>query len=301
MQITRFIFRIRRKLLLITAPLLSDEFFLKQMFKLCIGHPLNLNSPRTFNEKLQWLKLYNRRPEYTQMVDKVEAKKYAAAIIGEEHIIPTLAVYDRVEDIDFEALPNKFVLKCNHNSGLGMYVCKDKNSMDEALVKKNLHKGLKEDYYTYSREWPYKNVKRRIIAEKYMEDAALHELRDYKFFCFNGKVKVFKIDFDRHIEHRANYYDTGGNLLPFGELICMPEPDRQIEIPGSLPKMISLAEKLADGCPFMRVDFYECCGKVYFGEITFFPASGTGQFVPEEWDYKLGEWLALPEKVHNNL
>ena len=272
---------------------MPDEEYLKKLFYASMGKTLNLDNPQTFNEKLQWLKLYNRRPEYTTMVDKYEVRKYIAQKLGTEYLIPLLGVWDTPEEIDFNKLPDKFVLKCNHNSGLGMYICKDKSKMDVRKVKKELWKGLKQDYYLTGREWPYKNVKRKIIAEKYMEDDAVHELRDYKFFCFGGQVKCFKIDYDRFVDHHANYFDKEGKLLEFGEAICPPVYDRKIDLPKSLSKMVEFAEKLTKEMPFLRVDFYDVNGKVYFGELTFFPASGLGRFIPEEWDLKMGEWIPL--------
>ena len=275
---------------------MSDEEYLKKLFYASMGKTLNLDNPQTFNEKLQWLKLYNRKPEYTTMVDKYEVREYIAQKLGTEYLIPLLGVWDTPDEIDFNKLPDRFVLKCNHNSGLGMYICQDKSKMDVGQVKKELWKGLKQDYYLTGREWPYKNVKRKIIAEKYMEDDAVHELRDYKFFCFNGRCKCFKVDFNRFVEHRANYYDPQGHLLDFGEKICPPDRTKNIVLPENLAEMISLAEKLSVGFPFLRVDLYDVNGKIYFGELTFFPASGFGEFTSEEWDERLGSWIKLPKK-----
>lgn len=275
---------------------MSDEEYLKKLFYASMGKTLNLDNPQTFNEKLQWLKLYNRKPEYTTMVDKYEVREYIAQKLGTEYLIPLLGVWDTPDEIDFNKLPDRFVLKCNHNSGLGMYICQDKSKMDVGQVKKELWKGLKQDYYLTGREWPYKNVKRKIIAEKYMEDDAVHELRDYKFFCFNGRCKCFKVDFNRFVEHRANYYDPQGHLLDFGEKICPPDSTKNIVLPENLAEMISLAEKLSVGFPFLRVDLYDVNGKIYFGELTFFPASGFGEFTSEEWDERLGSWIKLPKK-----
>lgn len=273
----------------------SDELYLKILFRLKMGYPLNLRTPRTFNEKLQWLKLYNRKPEYTQMVDKHAVKEYVAKLIGEEYIIPTLGVWDRVEDIDFESLPDQFVLKTTHGGGGGgVVVCKDKSNFDYEAAKIKLQQSMNSDIYRNFREWPYKNVPRRIIAEKFMVDESGVELKDYKFFCFNGEVKCFKVDFDRFIAHRANYYDRNACLMPFGEVDCGPDFSRQIELPDNLKEMRCVAEKVAVGHPFIRVDLYNINGKIYFGEITFFPAAGLGRFEPEEWDYTLGSWLRLP-------
>lgn len=178
---------------------LDDVAYLSRRFRASMHQKLDLSNPVTFNEKLQWLKLYDRRPEYTMMVDKYLVRDHIANKLGEEYLIPLLGVWDDPDDIDFDSLPDRFVLKCNHNSGLGMCICKDKSTLDMKKVKADLRKGLKQDYYLTGREWPYKNVPRKIIAEKYMEDNTLHELRDYKFFCFGGQVKCFKVDFDRFI------------------------------------------------------------------------------------------------------
>ena len=251
---------------------LPDDIYLRLVFRDVMGCNLNLRHPTTFNEKLQWLKLYDRRPEYTTMVDKCEVKKYVAERIGEEHIIPTLGVWDNFDDIDFERLPNQFVLKCTHDSG-GLVICRDKRKMDIQAAKQIIEKSLRRDFFTKGREWPYKNVKPRIIAEKYMEDTATSELRDYKFFCFGGTCKCFKVDFDRFVEHHANYFDPQGNLLDLGETICPPKEGKVIKLPESKYEMIRLAEKLSKDIPFLRVDFYDVNGEIYFGELTFYPAS----------------------------
>lgn len=275
---------------------LPDKCFLQLYYWLVMGRPLNLKNPQTFTAKINWLKLYDRKDIYTVMVDKVAVKSYVAKIIGEDKIIPTLGVWDNPDDIDFDALPEKFVLKCNHNSGLGMCICKDKQKLDIQNVLYNLRKGITENIYKWNREWPYKNVPRRILAEEFMEDDNTKELRDYKFFCFGGVVKFFKIDFDRFVEHHANYYNTQGELLPFGEIVCPPLPQRKISLPSQLEKMISMAERLSRNVPFLRVDFYEVNNKVYFGELTFSPDGGFGIWTDDKIDYMLGQWITLPKK-----
>lgn len=275
---------------------MSDTVYLKLIYRLIFGRKLDLKNPQTFNEKLQWLKLNNRKPEYSIMVDKYEVKKYIAEKIGEEYVIPTLGVWDNFDDIDFDLLPNQFVLKCTHDSG-GLVICKDKSKLDIAKAREKINKALTRRFYYFGREWPYKAVKPRIIAEKYMVDESVSELRDYKFFCFGGVCKCLKVDFDRFIEHRANYYDPQGNLLDLGEKICPPNKEKVIVLPDNKEKMLHLAEKLSANIPFLRVDFYDVNGKIYFGELTFFPASGWGEFTDEKWDYKLGEWIKLPNKI----
>lgn len=272
---------------------LSDATFLRIMFWLKMGKCLNLKNPKTYSEKLQWLKLYNRDPKYTMMVDKVKAKEYVASIIGEEYIIPTLGVWDDPDKIDFDALPNRFVLKCNHNSGLGMYICKDKSKMNIEKVKEEARKGLKENFYIGFREWPYKNVERRVFAEQYMEDE-YGELRDYKWFCFDGEVKALFIATDRSKgDHftRFDFFDENFSHLPFTN--GHPNADVLPAKPRMFDKMKELAAQLSKGIPHVRVDFYEVGDKIYFGEMTFFHWSGMMPYEPEEWDYKFGEWIDL--------
>lgn len=282
-----------------TAPIWPDRLFLKTKFRLCMGKRLNLKDPKTFSEKLQWLKLYDRRPEYTIMVDKVKAKEYVASKLGEEYIIPTLGVWDDPDKIDFDSLPNRFVLKCNHNSGLGMYICKDKSKMDVEKVKNGLRKGLAEDYFINNREWPYKNVPRRVFAEAYMEDE-FGELRDYKFFCFDGEMKAMFIATDRgkgDHEVKFDFFDDCFNHLPFTN----GHPNAEVipAKPRMFDDMKALASTLSIGLPQVRIDFYEVGDKIYFGEMTFFHWSGVKQFEPEDWDYKFGEWIKIPNKKDN--
>lgn len=278
------------------APLIrSDELFLRMKWKLRMNYPLDLEHPKTYNEKLQWLKLHDRKPIYTTMVDKYEAKKYVAEIIGQEYIIPTLAVYDRVEDIDFDALPHQFVLKCTHDSG-GIVICRDKDSLDRKSALKKLRKALKRKYYWQNREWPYKNVKPRIIAEQYMEDESGYELKDYKFFCFNGVPRCLQVDFDRFKAHKRNFYDLQWNFIDF-QLRFLNDPDLQIVKPINFETMKEISYRLSNGIPHVRVDLYNVKGKIYFGELTFYHGSGLEQFNPEKWDDIMGEWLELPMKA----
>ena len=274
---------------------LTDKQYLKISYRLCIGKKLNLEEPRTFNEKLQWLKLNDRKKIYTQMVDKCTAKKLVADMIGEQYIIPTIAEWDSFDEIDFEALPDQFVLKCNHDSG-GLVICTDKSKFDIEAARKKINKSLKTNYYWKGREWPYKNVKPRIIAEQYMEDKSTAELRDYKFFCFNGEAKVLFIATDRQNKNKETAFDFFDldykhlpikNGHPFAEVL--PEKPRKFD------EMVVLAEKLSTGIPHVRVDFYEVDGKIFFGELTFFQNSGMVPIEPEEWDYMLGDLINLPK------
>lgn len=285
--------RILKYLLTKTARLFPDELYLKMLFPLRTGYKLNLNNPQTYNEKLQWLKLYNRKPEMVKMVDKVDAKEYVAKIIGEEYIIPTLGVYNSVDEIDFDSLPNQFVLKCTHDSG-GIVICSDKSKLDIEAAKDKLSRGLKVNYYYQNREWPYKQVKPRIIAEQYMVDESGYELKDYKFFCFDGEVKLLFIASDRGSkteETKFDFFDTDFNHLPFTN--GHPNSTKPIKKPIGFEKMKELASKLSQGEPHLRVDFYDINGKVYFGELTFYHWSGMTPFEPIEWDYKLGEMIVI--------
>ncbi len=271
---------------------LSDEEYITRKFKATIGEKPDLNSPKTFNEKLQWLKLYDRKPIYTTMVDKFEVKKYVSDIIGEEYIIPTLGVWDKFDDIDFDSLPNQFVLKCTHDSG-GLVICRDKKTLNLKRVRKKIEKSLARNFYYVGREWPYKNVKPRIIAEEFIEDISGH-LIDYKFMCYNGVCKNSFVCTDRTNDLKVTFFDRDWKVMPFER--HYPKSHERIECPVNYEKMISLAEKLSRNIPFIRVDFYEVDKRVYFGELTFFPGGGFEKFEPEEWDYKFGSYIKLPEK-----
>ena len=272
----------------------SDEQFVKWSYYLKFRKRLNLSNPQTYNEKLQWLKLYDRHEEYTQMVDKYEAKKYVASVIGEEYIIPTLGVYDSFDEINFDELPNQFVLKCTHNSG-GIVICKDKQNLDIKKSRKLMNKWMKKNPFWSNREYPYKHVKPRIIAEQYMEDESGYELKDYKFFCFDGDVKYIFVATDRGKEYeetKFDFFDMDWNHLPFTN--GHPNNPEPIKKPENFEKMKALAHELSKGMPHVRVDLYNICGSIYFGELTFFHWSGMTPFVPEEWDYKFGECIKLP-------
>lgn len=275
---------------------LSDEDFLKKAYRIRMGGSLNLKNPQSFNEKLQWLKLYDRRPEYTTMVDKYAVKKYVADRIGEQYIIPTIGVWERFEDIDFDMLPSQFVLKCTHDSG-GLAICRDKSKFDIESAKKKINRSLKRNYYYSGREWPYKNVPRKIIAEQFMEDKNSKYLKDYKFFCFDGEVKFLYLSegLDNHATAHISYVTLDWKQAPFYRNDYKPF-DVLPPKPVNFDKMIQLAEVLSKDIPFVRVDFYEINEKVYFGELTFFTGSGFTKFIPNEWDSKLGEYIRLPEK-----
>ena len=275
--------------------ILPDPIYLRLIYYLYIGKRLHIKSPKTFNEKLQWLKLHDRNPEYTTMVDKVEAKNWVAERIGEQYIIPTLGVWDRVEDIDFDALPDQFVLKTNHDSG-GVVICKDKNKLDRSLARKKLAKSLKRDFYAYGREWPYKNVPHKILAEQFISSSAVEhtdDIPDYKFMCFNGRVECCFVCTDRNSQDglKVTFFDRSWRLMPF--MRHYPASQKEIPRPHNHDKMIELVEKLSVGLKCVRVDFYEVGDAIYFGEMTFYPGSGFEEFSPEEWDYKLGQLIKL--------
>lgn len=276
------------------APYIKDDAtFIKIKWKLSdMQYPLNLENPRTFSEKLQWLKLYDRHPEYTKLVDKVEAKKYVASIVGDKYIIPTYGIWNSVDEIEWDNLPNKFVVKATSDSG-GVIICKNKNELNISAAIAKLKKLGSRSYYYQNREYPYKNVPHRYIAEEYMEDESGYELKDYKFFCFNGEPKFVQIDFDRYSNHRRNVYDINWNLLDL-QIKYPKGHDRVFPKPENYDEMVEISRKLSKGIPHVRIDLYNANGKIYFGEITFFHESGMGVFTPLEWDYKFGEFLNLP-------
>lgn len=268
--------------------LISDKLYLKYLFKKRMGYNLNLKNPKTFNEKLQWLKLYDRNPEYTKMVDKIQAKEYVASIIGPEHIISTLGIWDDPSKINYDELPEQFVIKCNHNSGTGMYICKDKSKMDINAVNEGLRKGLNENFYKYGREWPYKNITRKIICEEYITDMPnSNNLTDYKFFCFNGKVDCVMLCLERNSGNTKFYFfDKDWSLKRINIRGKNAPKDFTIKKPSCMDEMFEIAAKLSKGLPFVRVDLYQSNDFVFFGELTFFPDCGfDSNLLPETDDY----------------
>ena len=279
---------------------LSDEEFLKRFFKIKMGYELNLDNPKSFNEKLQWLKIHDHNPVYSVMVDKYEAKQYVAKVIGEEYIIPTYGVWDRFEDIDFDSLPFQFVLKCTHDSG-GVIVCNDKRNFNFSDARKKINSCLKKNYYYMYREYPYNSIKPRIIAEKYLEntysnsEGHLSIPNDYKLQCFDGKFDNIFVAEGRISKRRVryNYFDRKWNYLPYSSYDNLDHSFLQNLKPKCFEEMIEIAEKLSAGFPQMRVDLYEVDGKVYFGELTFFTQSGFDTSITHEADCLLGEKLRL--------
>lgn len=281
---------------------MSDKTYIKLQYFLKTGHRLNLSNPHSYNEKMQWIKIYDHNPLYTVLADKRLVKEYISDFIGEEYVIPTLKTWNTAEEIDLQDLPDQFVLKCNHDSG-SVIICRDKSKFNikEAIYK--LGKSLKHTGYWYGREWPYKNIKPCIIAEKYMEDETDNVgLTDYKFFCFNGEPKMLyvSVGLEDHSTAHISFYDLKGNEMPFhrSDYRQVEEP---LKLPGNFSEMTDIARQIAVkiDSPFIRVDLYPINGKIFFSEITFFPCNGIIPFEPEEWDLKLGEWIRLPIEKKN--
>lgn len=274
--------------------LFSDSFYLKCFYRSALNKKLDLKHPRNFNEKLQWLKIHDRKSVYMEMVDKYDAKEFVAKKIGAEHIIKTYGVWESFDEIDFDSLPNSFVLKCTHDSA-GYVICKNKEEFDFDKARKKITKCLKRNFYYVGREWPYKNLKPRVIAEEYMEDYTLHELRDYKIFTFNGEPKIMHLVSNRQNATEETYGDFFD--MDFAHLdLTMGHPNapKCPEMPKNFEKMKEFAKILAEGTIHLRVDFYEVDGKLYFGELTFYQDSGLTDIKPEKWNDVLGEWIVLP-------
>ena len=274
---------------------IPDRLFIELRFRERMHKKPNLKNPKTYSEKIQWLKLYYHDPLLIKLVDKAEVKPWVAERIGKEHIIPTLGVWDRFADIDFDGLPNAFVLKCTHDSG-GNYIVPDKSKFDREEARRKLESHLKNNYYWHTREWPYKYVIPRILAEKYMVDETGYELKDYKFFCFDGKVKYLFIATDRNTpgqETKFDFYDENFKHLSIKN--GHENSDHELMCPRGFEKMKQYAAILGKGFPESRVDFYDINGNVYFGEITFYHWGGMMPFEPEEWDRIFGDQIVLPE------
>ncbi|MFE5426928.1 ATP-grasp fold amidoligase family protein [Peribacillus simplex] len=272
---------------------IPDTLYLRIQYKNFMGKKLNLKDPKSFNEKLQWLKINDRNPFYTNLVDKYEVRKYIEKTIGSEYLIPILGVYNRFDEIDFATLPDKFVLKCTHDSG-GLVICKDKSTFDIESARRKINKCLRRNYYFNHREWPYKNIKPRILCEKFMVDESGTELKDYKFMCFNGDVKCSFVCLNRNSDKGLNvdFYDMEWNPIPVER--HYPSSGTAIPKPKNFDKMVSYSRKLSKNIPFIRVDFYETNGQLYFGELTLYPGSGLEEFSPESYDELLGSWINLP-------
>lgn len=274
--------------------MISDERYLKMFYKGYQHRNLNLSNPRTFNEKLQWLKLYDRRPEYTEMSDKYLVRDYVKKKIGEKYLVPLLGVWEHVDEIDYDALPEQFVLKCNHDSG-SVCVCKDKETFDFKSAKKKLKKALHTQYYWKSREWNYRNIKRKIVAESYLENDESGDLADYKYFCFDGEPQFIQVDISRFTNHVRNFYDCNWKFIDV-EYGCKNDELKVLPKPKEHEEMIKLAKILSVGYPHVRVDFYVCKKQVFFGELTFHHGGGVMPIYPFQYDEQWGKLLNLPKK-----
>lgn len=279
------------------SPLFPDRRYLSLMFRYRMGYNINWERPKTFSEKLQWLKIYDRNPIYTKLVDKYEVKDYVSRLIGDKHVAKTLGIWNTPDEIDFSILPQQFVLKTTHGGGnSGVIICKDKDRLNLKATRHTLSESMQQDLYRDSREWPYKNVKRRIIAEEFLEDKMTGELRDYKLFCFNGKVRALFVATERQTRKEPffDFFDRDYRNLN----IKQGHPNAEVppQRPDLFEQMVTIAEQLSKNIPHVRVDLYQVNGQIYFGEYTFYHFGGMVRFDPEKWDTIFGDWLTLPEK-----
>ncbi len=279
----------------------DDETYLKWYYFFPMKRWPDLKNPKSFNEKLQWLKIHDKNPAYTKMVDKYEVKKYIGELLGQEYVIPTLGVWDKFEDINFDSLPRRFVLKCTHDSG-GLVICKDKSSLNVDSARKKINKCLKKDYYIETREFPYKNVKPRIIAEEYIEQPSASSLNDYKVLCFSGKAKLIEYHVDRFTDkHTQDFYDAEWNKTPITQGGYSAFSDYCAPKPVCFDEMIRFSELITKDMAHCRVDWYEINGKLFFGEITFFDGSGVEAFDNYADDLILGSWIDLKKAYSNTI
>lgn len=283
---------------------IPNSIYLKLVFRSELGYYLDLKNPQTFSEKLQWLKLFDRNPNYTKMADKFAVRSYISDKFGFEYLIPLIGVYKNVKDIPWDILPERFVIKCSHGSGCNI-ICRDKSKLNISDSCRKLQKWMKCNYYWSGREWPYKNIKPSIIVEQYMTDCANStgantgsDLTDYKFYCFGGTPKYCQVIADRSIDESIDFYDMEWKHMVFTGMHNPGEPFAhakwQHPRPEKFYQMIEFAKKLSAGTAFVRIDFYEADGKVYFGEFTLYPKSGFGVFEPAEWNITIGKMINLP-------
>lgn len=270
---------------------IPSDIFIKIQYRMATGKKLNISCPKTFNEKIQWLKIYDRNPIYGIIADKYKVRKYIAEKVGEKYLVPLLGVWDSPDEINIDELPNEFVLKNNHDSG-GVFICKNKEEFQIDRIKRLLYKRMKTNYYDVSREWSYKNIERRIIAEKYLIDKKLGELRDYKFFCFAGEPKYVQVDFDRFTNHKRNIYDLDWNFIDL-KIKCPNDSKKIIERPIHFKEMLDVARKISADMPQLRVDLYEVDGRVYFGEATVYHGGGFEEFTPSYFELEWGKLIDL--------
>lgn len=271
------------------------KWYMRQLFYNNVHYFPNFDNPKTFNEKIHWMKLYYQNPLITKCCDKFAVKEYVSELLGKEYVVPTIAVWDNVNDIDFDSLPDKFVLKVNWASGYNIIV-KDKSKLDINKTKAKISSWMQpfNNSYFVNFNWGYKNMKPVIYAEEYIGELE-GDIPDYKFMCFNGDPKCLFVVSDRRTKMSLNFYDLEWNLLPFTRLY--PNSKHPLKKPKNFDKMVELAKELSKPFPFVRVDFYEIGDKVMLGEMTFYPGGGLEPFTPEEWDYKMGEYITIPEKI----
>ena len=286
--------RVATRWMRFTSKVWPDKIYVKCYCFLVSGCWINLNSPKTFNEKLCWMKLNYRHPDLWRYADKYEAKKIVAERVGKEYVIPSYGVYNKFDDINFDKMPSTFILKCTHDSG-SFVICRDKSEFDKNHARKVLEKGLKRNYYYNGREWPYKNIPPRIVADTLLDDKSGHELRDYKWWCFNGVPKIMYCT-NKAKNFYENFYDMDFKPLPISHGFRRNIPD--FEKPSEFEKMKQLAGILAKDLPFVRIDFYDVNGRIYFGEFTFYDWGGNAPIKPREWSLKLGDWIILPKPVN---
>ncbi len=285
-----------RVFLLLFERVIGDKQYYRLQYFIMLGKIPNIDNPSLYTEKLQWLKLYDRNPLYTKLVDKYEVKQYISSIIGERYIIPTIGVWDSPDEIDFTSLPNKFVLKTTFGGGGdGVTICRDKHNTNLDSLREKIRKSFNTNPYVRAREWPYKNVPRRIIAEQYMEDDS-GELRDYKFYCFGGVPKVMLVASNRFTNHNFNYFDMDFKVLPITSAMGA-HADVSFERPKCFEEMKEVAAKLSVGFAHVRVDLYCCENQVYFGELTLYDSSGFDDLNSEEWNQRFGDWITLPKTI----
>lgn len=284
-----------------TSNVWSDRIYLKILYRLYYGKRLDLNNPLSFTEKIQWLKLYNRNVKFTLMVDKYEAKKMVKHALGEEYVIPCYGVYNYFDEIDFSALPNQFVLKCTHDSG-SYVICDDIKTFDFEKAKALLEKGLKKNFYSKFKEWAYKDVKPRILVEKYIPSLGKKDSVEYKLTCCDGEVKTITVC--GGIPHTKSYLRTNDHFTKTWEKqnwwAVYKSSGKRIEKPAQMDEMICLSEKLSKDIPYIRIDWYVIDNKPVFGEFTFYTWGGFLRFNPKEWDEVIGSWITLPNVIDPN-
>lgn len=282
---------INMKLVKVKAKYIDDETYIRRQYKFRVGQELDLQNPVYYNEKIQWMKLNYHEPILNQLVDKYEVRQYVKERIGEEYLIPLYGVYDDIKEVKFETLPDKFVIKLTNGSSFN-YICNNKNEKEISKIKERFSKWINIDFYALGREWAYKDVKNRIVIEKYLEDNSKTELKDYKIFCFNGQPKFIQVDYCRFTNHKRNLYTTAWEYMPI-EIEYESDPNEIIEKPGNLEEMLDCASKLSEGFPHVRVDFYYLNSKIYFGELTFYHGAGYLNYKPKSFEKKMGDWINL--------